>query len=67
MRQVPDNQEVFVDADGFASLTFDIMERVSHLSTDSEALEYHFADIVGADDSKEVTSVVENLKLPSFP
>ncbi|KAL6721138.1 hypothetical protein ACLMJK_000238 [Lecanora helva] len=67
IRQVPDNQEVYLDADGFASLTFDIVEYISHLSTDREALEYHFADIVAEEDSKEVLSVNEGMGLPHFP
>lgn len=67
IRQVPDNQEVYLDKSGLTSLTFDITERVSHLSTDKEALEYHFADIVAEGDTKNIWSVVENVELPNFP
>ncbi|CAF9907555.1 hypothetical protein IMSHALPRED_005566 [Imshaugia aleurites] len=66
IRQVPDNQEVYLDKNGFTSLTFDITERVSHLSTDRDALEYHFADIVAENDTRDVRSVVENEELPNF-
>ncbi|KAF6219345.1 hypothetical protein HO133_005170 [Letharia lupina] len=67
IRQVPDNQEAYLDKNGFISLTFDITERVSHLSTDKEALEYHFADIVAEKDTKSMRSIVENAELPNFP
>lgn len=67
IRQVPDNQEVYLDQNGFTSLTFDITERVSYVSTDREALEYHFADIVAEEDTKNTLSVVENVELPNFP
>ena len=52
---------------GFTSLTFDITERVSHVSTDKDALEYHFADIVAEEDTQNIWSVVENVELPNFP
>ena len=67
IRQVPDNQEVYLDKNGFTSLTFDITERVSHLSTDKEALEYHFADIVAENDTKNISSISENAELSNFP
>ena len=67
IRQVPDNQEVYLDKNGFTSLTFDITERVSHLSTDKEALEYHLADIVADTDIQNTWSIVENVELPHFP
>ena len=63
---MPDNQEVYLDKSGFTSLTFDITERVSHLSTDKEALEYHFADTVAETDTQDVRSIVENVELPNF-
>lgn len=66
IRQVPDNQEVYLDKNGFTSLTFDIMERVSHLSTDIEALEYHFADTIAESDTQDMQSIVENVELPNF-
>ena len=67
IRQVPDNQEVYLDNAGFTSLIFDITERVSHLSTDKEALEYHFADVVAEIDTQNIWSVIENVELPHFP
>ena len=67
IRQVPDNQEVYLDKNGFTSLTFDITERVSHLLTDKEALEYHLADIIAETDIQNTLSIVENVELPHFP
>ena len=67
IRQVPDNQEVYLDKNGFTSLTFDITERVSHLPADKDALEYHFADIVEENDTKKICSIVDNAELPNFP
>ena len=64
---MPDNQEVYLDKNGFTSLTFDITERVSHLSIDKEALEYHFADIAAEKDTQDIRSIAENVELPNFP
>lgn len=47
IRQVPDNQEVYLDTDGFSSIVVDILERVD--KTDIEALKYHLQDIVEED------------------
>lgn len=51
IRQVPDNQEVYIDKDGFTSIVFDITERVggpgSSPQIDGEALTTHLEDIVG--------------------
>ena len=67
IRQVPDNQEVYLDSNGFTSLTIDLTERVTHFSTDKEALEYHFDDIVAEGDTKQVLAIHENVKLVKFP
>ncbi|EME39846.1 hypothetical protein DOTSEDRAFT_74672 [Dothistroma septosporum NZE10] len=48
IRQVPDNQEVYLDSEGFTSITFDILERVERES-DVEALKFHLADVVDED------------------
>jgi hypothetical protein len=54
IRQVPDNQEVFIDKDGFTSIIFDIAERVgpkgSSLEIDGRALTTHLEELVGDDD-----------------
>ena len=63
---MPDNQEVYLDTDGFTSLTFDITERVSHLPTDRDALNYHVADITAEEDSREISFVDESVKSPHF-
>lgn len=44
LRQIPDNQEVYLDANGFSSIVFDILERVE--KPDDEALKVHVQDIV---------------------
>ncbi|KAK8175181.1 ran-interacting Mog1 protein [Phyllosticta citrichinensis] len=55
IRQVPDNQEVYLERDGFTSVIFDIMERVeqSQAANDEEALKFHYSDMVG--DSNDAT------------
>lgn len=53
IRQVPDNQEVYLDKDGFTSIIFDITERVGKPGsgdvTDGEALTTHLEEIVNSD------------------
>jgi hypothetical protein len=50
---VPDNQEVYLDKEGFTSIIFDITERVgpagSTDATDGAALTIHLEDIVDSD------------------
>ncbi|GAB7331771.1 hypothetical protein MBLNU13_g03736t1 [Cladosporium sp. NU13] len=57
IRQVPDNQEVYLDGEGFASVVVEILEREEKL--DNEALEYHLRDLVedDEDDAAEKTKV----------
>jgi len=55
IRQVPDNQEVYIDQSGFTSIIFDITERVgsraaNSLEDDGRALTAHLEDLVGPDD-----------------
>lgn len=51
LRQVPDNQEVYIDKDGFTSIIFDITERVGGPGTSAEidgrALTTHLEELVG--------------------
>lgn len=53
MRQVPDNQEVWIDRDGFTSIIFDITERVGAAGSgheiDGRAMTTHLEDMVGPD------------------
>ncbi|KAH7129324.1 hypothetical protein B0J13DRAFT_453193 [Dactylonectria estremocensis] len=53
LRQVPDNQEVWIDQDGFTSIIFDITERVggsgSGPEIDGRAMTAHLEDMVGSD------------------
>lgn len=64
LREVPDNQEVWIDKDGFTSIIFDITERVgpagSGLETDGRALTVHLEDLVGSDiDTVKVWNTTE--------
>ncbi|KAK0749811.1 hypothetical protein B0T18DRAFT_427872 [Schizothecium vesticola] len=70
IRQVPSNQEVYIDKDGFTSIIFDITERVgpkssssattSNLETDGRALTTHLEELVGDDaDTVKVWNTTE--------
>ncbi|KAK4131496.1 hypothetical protein BT67DRAFT_451743 [Trichocladium antarcticum] len=64
IRKVPDNQEVYLDKDGFTSIIFDITERVdapgTGLERDGRALTIHLEDLVGEDaDSVKVWNTTE--------
>ena len=54
---MPDNQEVYLDSEGFASVVVEILEREE--KPDNEALEYHLRDLVedDEDDAAEKTKV----------
>ncbi|KAF2201319.1 Mog1p/PsbP-like protein [Delitschia confertaspora ATCC 74209] len=54
IRQIPDNQEVYLDVNGFSSIVVDILERVE--KPDDEALKVHLADVVSG--TGDETSVV---------
>ncbi len=66
IRQVPDNQEVYLDKDGFASIIIDITERVDGSLSDEEALKFHFQDIVESAEGVKIwsTSTATCSKLP---
>ena len=53
IREVPDNQEVYIDQDGFTTIIFDITERVgspgSNAEIDGRALTTHLEEIVGSE------------------
>ncbi|KAI1122052.1 Mog1p/PsbP-like protein [Nemania abortiva] len=53
LRQVPDNQEVYIDKDGFTSIIIEINERIggegSTPEIDGRALTTHLEEIVGED------------------
>ncbi|KFH45748.1 ran guanine nucleotide release factor-like protein [Hapsidospora chrysogenum ATCC 11550] len=53
LRQVPDNQEVWIDKDGFTSIIFDITERVGEPGSgpeiDGRAITTHLEELVGSD------------------
>jgi len=49
LRQVLDNQEVYLDSNGYTSLVVEILERVEK-GSDREALEWHLKDITDGED-----------------
>ncbi|KAK4203587.1 hypothetical protein QBC40DRAFT_346190 [Triangularia verruculosa] len=62
LRQVPDNQEVYIDKDGFTSIIVDIIERVhttadDSLERDAKALTTHLEELVGVEDAAETVQV----------
>ncbi|KAL9101926.1 MAG: hypothetical protein Q9163_002864 [Psora crenata] len=66
IRQVPDEQEVYLSTEGFSSLIFDLRDRVTHLLSDKEVIEYHLADIVDDGDCIRTWTINENLELANF-
>ncbi|KAL8844538.1 MAG: hypothetical protein Q9205_000030 [Flavoplaca limonia] len=66
IREVPDHQEIYLDASGFSSVIVEIAERVSDPPTDPEALKFHFEDIVDEHDTSRVwhTDVAQLVHLP---
>lgn len=64
IREVPDNQEVWIDQNGFTSIIVDITERIEArgegLERDGRALTMHLEDLVGDDtDSVKVWNTTE--------
>ncbi|RMZ70504.1 ran-interacting mog1 [Pyrenophora seminiperda CCB06] len=66
IRQIPDNQEVYLDNAGYSSVVVEILEYV-HKSSDEEALQYHFADLVHG--TGDATTVIEQAsgKMKNLP
>jgi hypothetical protein len=65
LRQIPDNQEVFIDRDGLASITFDILEQVD--TTDVEkALAIHLGEVVEGD-AAQVVEMSNSESLQNMP
>ncbi|KAI8939538.1 hypothetical protein NX059_003307 [Plenodomus lindquistii] len=56
IRQIPDHQEVYLDADGYSSIVVEILEYVDK-GSDEAALQYHFGDLV--EDTGDATTVLE--------
>ncbi|PHH68315.1 hypothetical protein CDD83_6157 [Cordyceps sp. RAO-2017] len=56
LRQVPDNQEVWIDKNGFTSIIFDITERVGGPGCgpeiDGRAMTTHLEDMIGTESEK---------------
>lgn len=72
LRQVPDNQEVYVNGNGLESITIDITERVEGLVegdrqifSDLDALKYHVEDIIEAE--SPVITTISTVKVPLLP
>jgi hypothetical protein len=53
LRQIPDNQEVFVDKDGTASISFDILEKVEAPDVE-QAIAIHLGEVVEHDAAEVV-------------
>ncbi|KAI4204642.1 MAG: hypothetical protein LQ350_000957 [Teloschistes chrysophthalmus] len=66
IREVPDHQEIYLDASGFSSIVIEIAERVTDPPTDDEALRFHFEDIVDEQDSSRVWRT-DIASLPHLP
>ncbi|MCJ1310966.1 multicopy suppressor of ts gsp1 [Agyrium rufum] len=68
LRQIPNNQEVFLDRDGFTSIIIEVNERVEETDT-LEALKYHLEDVVDGGDQIRTwqASNTQMLKLPNLP
>ncbi|KAL6877226.1 Mog1p/PsbP-like protein [Trichoderma longibrachiatum] len=72
LRQVPDNQEVWIDKDGFTSIIFEITERVGEPGSgpeiDGRAMTTHLEDMVGSDiNTVKIWNTAEtDLKLPAY-
>lgn len=66
IREVPDHQEIYLDASGFSSIIVEIAERVTQPAADDEALKFHFHDIVEEQDTGRIW-YTDNANLPLFP
>ncbi|KAH8724559.1 hypothetical protein GQ44DRAFT_617704 [Phaeosphaeriaceae sp. PMI808] len=59
IREVPDHQEVYIDANGYSSIVVEILE-YQDKGSDDEALQYHFADLI--DDTGDSTNILKQEK-----
>ncbi|KAI4175801.1 MAG: hypothetical protein LQ343_001414 [Gyalolechia ehrenbergii] len=66
IREVPDHQEIYLDASGFSSIIVEIAERVPQPAADVDALKFHFEDIVDEQDSGRIWHT-DVACLPLFP
>lgn len=65
---MPDNQEVYLDKDGFTSIVFDILERVEvGEKTDIDALKYHLQDIIEDDTDETKTWTLNSAIFSKLP
>jgi hypothetical protein len=60
IREIPDHQEVYLDADGYSSIVVEILEYVNK-NSDEEALQYHFADLI--DGTGDSTTILQQEKV----
>ncbi|CAK3971077.1 ran-interacting mog1 [Lecanosticta acicola] len=68
IRQVPDNQEVYLDRAGFSSIVVDILERVTDKPNDIEALKFHLSDIVDEDAGQtKIFNIEEEVTMRKMP
>ncbi|KAL8732165.1 MAG: hypothetical protein Q9166_002912 [cf. Caloplaca sp. 2 TL-2023] len=66
IREVPDHQEIYLDASGFSSIIIEITERAAQPPTDQEALKFHFEDVVDEHDMSQIWNT-DVAQLPHFP
>ena len=66
IRQVPDNQEVYLDAEGFTSVVFDILERVD-AGHDEEAMNVHLGEVLEDEQHGRVLEGCSRVELPGLP
>jgi hypothetical protein len=69
IRQVPDHQEIYLDANGFTNVIVEINQRVpaDEARTDIEALKYHFKDIVSTETDEVKFWGEDRAKLNKMP
>ncbi|KAI9670088.1 MAG: hypothetical protein M1829_004816 [Trizodia sp. TS-e1964] len=66
IRQVPDNQEIYLDRSGSTNIIFDITERVETTADDQAALVYHLEDIVESVEEMKIWATHPAV-VPSLP
>ncbi|MCJ1435409.1 multicopy suppressor of ts gsp1 [Xylographa pallens] len=47
LRPIPNNQEVYLDANGTTSIIVELLDRVNGFATDEESMKYHIEDLAG--------------------
>ncbi|RHZ57324.1 hypothetical protein Glove_390g18 [Diversispora epigaea] len=63
IREVPDNQEVFVNIDTDQSIIIEILQYVGDLNEDEKAIRHHFASIASDNNAEEYNSIQQIITL----